>query len=275
MGSLMPSTAIASVSGLPWQGVKYFCTTRQGGVSGESWASLNVGLHTGDDHADVIANRQLLRAGLPGDPVWLNQVHGAKVFDADQLAPIASEGVVVPPDADAAVTTQQNRVLAIMTADCLPVVLASNDGRALGLAHAGWRGLAAGVLEQTMLALRDRSPESAGWRAWIGPAIGQPHFEVGADVYEAFVGQDEQTAAFFAQKIPGQKWLADLPALARHRLYKAGVDSIELSGHCTFSRPDLFYSYRRQARTGRLVTVAWLADEAAVLHRGKQRSDLP
>lgn len=255
MGSLMP---LPTVSGLPWHGASYFCTTRQGGVSGEPWSSLNIGLHTGDDNAHVQANRRILRAGLPSEPLWLNQVHGAHVCDADQFSGQAPDGTAVPPDADAAITTQSNRVLAIMTADCLPVVLASTDGKALGVAHAGWRGLAAGVLEHTVSALRNRMPDSTQWRAWVGPAIGQRHFEVGADVFAAFVHNDDESAVYFAEKVPGTKWLADLPSLARHRLRKAGVGNIELSGYCTYSEPDMFYSYRRNAHTGRLVTLAWL-----------------
>ncbi len=267
MGTLTPASPWSAVSGLPWTGVNYFCTTRQGGVSGEPWSSFNVGLHTDDDSGHVRENRRLLRARLPGEPLWLNQVHGVQVIDADQWAAAQPGRAAVPLAADAAVTDQGNRVLAIMTADCLPVVLASVDGRALGVAHAGWRGLAAGVLEQTLLALRAKAPNSAQWRAWIGPAISQRHFEVGPDVFAAFVGQDEQAAVFFAEKTQGGKWLADLPGLARHRLHRAGVGTIELSGYCTFSQAEMFYSYRRNSRTGRLVTVAWLGEN--------QRSDLP
>src|SRR5690606_29644447 len=150
----------ATVSGHPWTGVNYFCTTRHGGVSAGAWASLNLGLHAGDEHDAVIRNRQRLRAMLPEDPVWLTQVHGTEVFDADAvLQGQAAEA----PVADAAVTLQTNRVLAIMTADCLPVVLASTDGRALGVAHAGWRGLAGGVLENTLDALRQRLPGNMAW----------------------------------------------------------------------------------------------------------------
>jgi YfiH family protein len=149
-------------------------------------------------------------------------------------------------------------VLAVMTADCLPVVLASADGRALGLAHAGWRGLAAGILEQTLATLRRRTGGGMAWRAWIGPGISQRHFEVGADVLSAFVDEDPLTSVFFVEKIAGVKWMADLPALARFRLHKAGVSNIELSGYCTFSESDTFFSYRREAQTGRMVTLAWL-----------------
>ncbi|NYT63054.1 peptidoglycan editing factor PgeF [Alcaligenaceae bacterium] len=260
MGILIPDASLPTVTGLPWCGVNYFCTTREGGVSGAPWTALNVGLHTGDDAGHVLANRRLLRAGLPNEPLWLDQVHGAQVLDADNhLKQQQLSGQCVPPSADAAITTQRNRVLAVMTADCLPVVIASADGSALGVAHAGWRGLAAGVLEQTLHALRSRVPGGTPWRAWVGPAISQRHFEVGADVFQAFVTHDPHSAVFFAEKIPGQKWLADLPAMARRRLYQAGVSSIELSGYCSYSQSELFYSYRRAACTGRMVTVAWLS----------------
>jgi YfiH family protein len=149
-------------------------------------------------------------------------------------------------------------VLVIMTADCLPVVIAGADGKSLGLAHAGWRGLAAGVLEATLDALRVRAPHGAPWRAWIGPAISQRHFEVGEDVRVACCEADPQASQFFAEKSPGTKWLADLPGLARHRLYRAGVGNIELSGACTYADADQYFSYRRDANTGRIATVAWL-----------------
>lgn len=258
MGSLKPGVPLPTVTGVPWQGVNYFCTTREGGVSEPPWSALNVGLHTGDKAEHVIENRRLLRAGLPGEPVWLNQVHQAQVLDADQYQVPEPGSLAPPPSADAAITMQRNQVLAIMTADCLPVVMASTDGRVLGVAHAGWRGLAAGVLENTLQAMRRRVPDAVAWRAWIGPAISQRHFEVGADVFKAFVSHDPQSAVFFAEEIPGEKWLADLPALARQRLYRAGVSSIELSGYCTYAQSESFYSYRRTALTGRLVTVAWL-----------------
>ncbi|AEC18979.1 hypothetical protein PT7_0439 [Pusillimonas sp. T7-7] len=251
----LTQASLPTVSGQPWPGINYFCTTRQGGVSTGPWASFNLGAHAGDEHDAVNNNRQRLRAMLPGDPVWLKQVHGAEVFDADE---VAMQGPVNDlPVADAAVTLQTNRVLAIMTADCLPVVLASTDGQALGVAHAGWRGLAAGVLENTLYALRRRLPGNSAWRAWIGPAISQPCFEVGADVYEAFTEADPHSAVFFTPEKTDGKWLADLPGLARHRLLKVGVETIELSDQCTVNQADMFYSYRRDAATGRMATLAW------------------
>lgn len=239
------------VTGLPWQGVRYFCTTRAGGVSAGEYATLNVGGRTDDDPEHVLENRRRLRAELPSDPCWLRQVHGSQVADADRHWD-------EPPAADAAVTTQAGRALVILTADCLPVVIADSGGRALGIAHAGWRGLAAGVLEATLGALRARVPGSAQWRAWVGPGIGQRNFEVGDDVHAAFVQRDAGAAMFFVAKSEPGKWLADLPGLARHRLHAAGVQDIELSGHCTYGEPDRFYSYRRERASGRLATVAWL-----------------
>lgn len=244
---------LAWVTGAAWKGMRYFCTTRSGGVSSGALASLNLARHVRDDIANVDENRRRLAALLPGEPVWLEQVHGVQVFDAD--AP-GHDGQC--PRADAALTTLPNRVLAIMTADCLPVVICDVDGMALGVAHAGWRGLAAGVLENLLAKLREKHPRASVWRAWIGPAIGQPHFEVGADVLQAFVQADPACRQFFAVGGQEGKWLADLPGLARYRLHRAGVNDVQASGHCTYAQADLFYSYRRDAASGRMATLAWL-----------------
>ncbi len=240
MDKLGEFAGLPRISGLPWHGVNYFCTTRKGGVSQGPWSALNLGLHTGDERDHILENRRLLQEHLPGEPLWLNQVHGADVVDADQVPERFPGNDMIVPRADAAITTQANRVLAIMTADCLPVVLASADGLALGLAHAGWRGLAAGVLERTLAALRRRTGDDVSWRAWIGPGISQRHFEVGPDVFAAFVDEDPLTSIFFAEKTARSKWMADLPGLARFRLHKAGVHNIELSGHCTYSQSETF-----------------------------------
>lgn len=248
------------VTGLPWKGVQYFCTTRQDGVSGMPWDSFNLAQHVGDDPRCVEANRARLKSSLPETPLWLEQVHGAGVWDADRAAD------ALAPRADASVTTLPGRVLAIMTADCLPVVMADEQGRALGVAHAGWRGLAAGVLENTLTALRGRAPQASSWRAWIGPAISQANFEVGDEVYEAFVGVDPRLAMYFVADRPRGRWRADLPAIARHRLFHAGVGQIECCGQCTYAASERFFSYRREPRTGRQATLAWLCAD---------RSDLP
>lgn len=254
----MLSQPLPTVSGAPLTGVKYFSTTRQGGVSTGPWESLNLGLHTDDIHNDVHENRKRLLALLPAEPVWLNQVHGITVHDVDNppKQTLASSNDL--PVADAAVTCQINQPLAIMTADCLPVVLSNTEGTVLGVAHAGWRGLALGILEATLLALQQKCATSSHWQAWIGPAISQPYFEVGEDVYHAFTGQDPATVLYFYQGVQQSKWLADLPGLALHRLQKAGVQLVHRSNLCTYSQPSHFYSYRRTAVTGRLVTVAWL-----------------
>lgn len=250
--------ALPTVSGASFTGVRYFSTTRQGGVSTGPWASLNLGLHTDDRPDHVQQNRDRLLALLPATPVWLNQVHGIAVHDADNPSKQAWQSPNLLPVADAAVTCQINTPLAIMTADCLPVVLSNVEGTVLGVAHAGWRGLAAGVLEATLHALQQKSNASTQWQAWIGPAISQPFFEVGDDVYNAFTGQDPTTVLYFYQGAQPSKWLADLPGLAFHRLQQAGVKLVQRSNLCTYNQPASFYSYRRAAVTGRLATLAWL-----------------
>lgn len=243
------------VTGLAWPGVSYFCTTRQGGVSPQPWDSLNVGLHTNDDPAHVAENRRRVTAAI-APVVWLQQVHGTDVHDVDSQPGVAC---AAPINADALVTTRIDRVLAIMTADCLPVVMGSTDGLVISVAHAGWRGLAAGVLENTLLALQAKYGGHAKpqWRAWVGPGIGQSCFEVGDEVRRAFVSTDAETSAFFVTAGQPGKWLADLSGLARHRLHKMGVAQVDVSGLCTYSHADLFYSYRRDGATGRMVTLAW------------------
>lgn len=258
------STAFPVVSGLSWNNVRYFTTTRAGGASMGDFASLNLARHTQDHPESVSENRRRLASLIPAQPVWLNQIHGNNVLDADTWCAHAFESNSCQadevPTADAAVTTQCNRVLAIMTADCLPVVIADEAGRVLGAAHAGWRGMANGVIEATVQAMTEKCSDATAFRAWVGPAITQAHFEVGKDVHDAFVLTDPSARGYFVEKVQGEKWLADLPALARQRLLRAGVANVELSGHCTYGRPDLFYSYRRSSNTGRIATLAWLAN---------------
>ena len=249
------STLIPSVSGPEQAGLLYFCTTRAGGVSQDERSSLNLGLNTGDDPERVQRNRQRVADSLGAEPIWLAQVHGTDVLDADQdVLPDA------PRQFDAAVTTRQDRSLAILTADCLPVVIWDDQAQVLGVAHAGWRGLQAGVLERTWHAMSARCPQAQSWQAWVGPAISQEYFEVGQEVFDAYVLPNPQLAAFF---IPGQcpgKWHADLPAIARYRLEQLcpGKMTVHLSGLCTFKQDDLFYSYRRSPLTGRQATIARL-----------------
>lgn len=247
------------INGPAWPGVNYFCTTRQGGLSQADWASFNLGFNTAEPDLITQANRQMLHDRLPAVPLWLDQVHGCVVVDADEMA-LSSAGHQ-RPKADAAVTATPGRVLAILTADCLPVVISDDKARVLGVAHAGWRGLAAGVLQETLTLMRRRAPEAGGWRAWIGPGISPAYFQVGADVYQAFTSTDAQAARYFLAQpaINGAaKWLADLPGLAARRLAQAGVNDVVLSGRCTYGEPDVFYSYRLNPRTGRMATVAWL-----------------
>lgn len=241
------------LTGLPWAGVRYFCTTRETGSSAAPWDGFNLALHVGDAPEAVAANRARLGQSLPAEPLWLDQVHGSDVWDAD------TEPAGFTPKADAVVTMQKGRVLAIMTADCLPVIIADERGTVLGAAHAGWRGLAAGVLENTLTQMRLRAPDASGWRAWIGPAISQARFEVGEDVRDAFLSQNADLAMYFAADPVRGRWRADLPSIARHRLFCAGVRQVECSGLCTYADAQRFYSYRRVSPTGRQATLAWLS----------------
>ncbi|OZI27939.1 hypothetical protein CAL18_04925 [Bordetella genomosp. 7] len=251
MERLMQIHGLPVITGPQWPGVRYFCTTRAGGVGAAPYDTLNLGARAGDDAAAVHENRARVRAAVPGDPLWLRQVHGADVIDADACS--SDE-----PAGDASVTAMPGRVLAILVADCLPVCIADLDGQALGVAHAGWRGLAGGVLENTLARLRAKAPGARGWRAWVGPGIGPTAFEVGDDVRAAFVTGDAQAAAHFSGLAgkPG-KWLADLPALALMRLRRAGVEDVHASGLCTVSDPRRFFSYRRDGATGRMALLAW------------------
>lgn len=227
--------------------VKAFITTRAGGSSIGPYAGLNLGLRTDDDPLAVEANRRRLRAALPGEPKWLRQVHGCDVVDADALAGI--------PEADAAVARSANTVCAVLVADCIPVLLADRAGSAVAVAHAGWRGLARGVLERTMERL-DRPPEEL--LAYLGPGIGPGAFEVGPDVRDAFLAGDARAEAAFSPRSPG-KWMADLFLLARQRLARCGVTRIHGGDLCTYSDPRRFYSYRRDGATGRMAALIWRA----------------
>lgn len=242
------------VTGPDWAGVHYFCTTRAGGVGVAPHDSLNLGRRAGDNPDTVAENRRRVRAAVPSEPLWLRQVHGSEVVDADQ--PDLPE----EPAVDASVTAQPGRVLAIMVADCLPVIIADAEGQVLGAAHAGWRGLSGGVLENTLAAMRAKAPQAAAWNAWIGPGIGPQEFEVGQDVLDAFVADDPVTGRYFAPR-PGiaGKWLADLAGLADFRLRRAGVQEVSRSGICTVTQAQRYFSYRRDGETGRMALLAWLA----------------
>lgn len=226
--------------------VSALVTTRAGGVSMAPYAGLNLGDHVGDDPARVARNRAILRASLPAEPVWLRQVHGIAVLDADSG--------VAASEADASVARQTGSVCAVLTADCLPVLFCDRDGSVVAAAHAGWRGLLGGMLEATVAAMQ-LPPDRI--MAWLGPAIGGQAFEVGAEVRDAFVNAQAQTSAVFVARM-GNKWLADIYALARLRLQRIGVDQVYGGGACTYSEAERFYSYRREGATGRMASLVWL-----------------
>ncbi|MEI6838816.1 MAG: peptidoglycan editing factor PgeF [Alcaligenaceae bacterium] len=242
-----------------WQGVELFCTTRQGGVGQVPYDTFNLGLGAQEDPASVYENRKRLRQLLPAEPAWLQQVHGHCVVDADEAHWV--DASQPPPAADASVTVQPERVLAVLTADCLSVVLADQAGSVLGVAHAGWKGLAAGVLEATLQKMQSKRPSASGWRAWVGPGIGANAFQVGDEVRAAFEGAGaEQKGLFVPDPLEPGKWRADLAGLACWRLAQMGVSRVENSGLCTVNDPARqFFSYRRDRVTGRMATLAWLS----------------
>jgi len=229
-------------------GVRALSTLRGGGVSAAPYASLNLGAHVGDVPAAVAVNRQRLMAAaaLPAEPSWLAQVHGVQVADLD----IQASG----NPSDAALTRRPGRVCAILTADCLPILLAADSGRAVAAAHAGWRGLAAGVIEATVRALELPPAELI---AWLGPAIGSGHFEVGAEVREALLRADPGAEAALTVNSRG-RFMADLALLARRRLAALGLTRIFGCTECTYAQPDRYFSYRRDGPTGRQATLIWL-----------------
>jgi hypothetical protein len=220
-------------------------TTRLGGCSLPPYDSLNLGTHVGDDAMRVERNRNLLNDVLPSEPVWLEQVHGTEVA----LAEAAGCCTV----ADACISRRKNAVCIVMTADCLPVLLCDQAGTVVGAAHAGWRGLANGVLEATVEAM-DVAPERL--MAWLGPAIGPTAFEVGAEVREVFVQHDSSAASAFVPFV--EKYLADIYQLARQRLQAAGITQISGGDFCTYTERERFFSYRRDGATGRMASFIWL-----------------
>jgi len=254
--------------------VHAFMTTRSGGVSLTPFASFNPASHVDDDPAAVAENRRRLRQWLPAEPLWLNQVHGVDVAgqpvgcgelanrieprDAVRTSPHPTSPDV--PTADAGVAFQPGKVRAVLTADCLPVLFCDTAGTVVAAAHAGWRGLAGGVLEATVAAMRE-PPERI--LVWLGAAIGPAAFEVGDEVREAFVSRHPLAGVAFRPSLPGtldeapKKWLADIYALARIRLAAIGVSQVYGGGLCTFSDPR-FFSYRREPRSGRMASVIWM-----------------
>lgn len=238
-----------------WPAPPHVCaimTTRSGGVSSGAYASLNLGSHVGDSIDAVADNRRRLRAVLPEAPVWLDQVHGTHV--------VALESLTRAVPSDAVVSRAAGRVCAIMTADCLPVVLCDRDGSVVAAAHAGWRGLCDGVLERTVASMQ---VPPASLIAWMGVAIGPSVFEVGSEVRAAFVAKNIQAKAAFRPSQNPEKWFADIYLLAAQRLQACGVGSVYGGEACTFSEPDRFFSYRRDGVTGRMATCVWISGNSA------------
>jgi hypothetical protein len=220
-------------------------STRQGGCSLPPYDSLNLGTHVGDDAMRVERNRNLLNDVLPSEPVWLEQVHGTEV--------VLAEAAGCRTVADACISSRKNAVCVVMTADCLPVLLCDMDGTVVGAAHAGWRGLANGVLEATVKAM-DVAPDRL--MAWLGPAIGPTAFEVGAEVREVFIQHDHAAATAFTPT--AEKYLADIYQLARQRLQALGITQISGGEFCTYAERERFFSYRRDGVTGRMASFIWL-----------------
>lgn len=236
--------------------VKALFTTRKGGVSDNTrgaYASFNLGMHVNDNPEHVASNRALLRRYLPSDPKWLQQIHGADYIWVEQSDDQAC--------ADAALSRQTGAVCAVMVADCLPVYLCDTSGTVVGIAHAGWRGLAGGVIEQSVGAMQTEPDQLM---VWLGPAIGPQYFEVGDEVRAAFVDHDSQAVKAFrpagsaADRQSAQKWFADIFQLARMRLQKIGVSRIYGGGICTYSDQERFFSYRRDGQTGRMAALIWM-----------------
>ncbi|HUF20402.1 MAG TPA: peptidoglycan editing factor PgeF [Burkholderiales bacterium] len=227
--------------------VRALITTRAGGSSRGPYKSLNLGNRVNDSADAVAANRAILRSLLPAEPAWLNQVHGTRVVEAD--------AVTTPVEADASFTRSPGTVCTMLVADCLPVLLADRHGSVVAAVHAGWRGLAAGVIESAIAAMTCPPDQLI---AYLGPAIGADAFEVGEDVRQAFLSHDSLARQAFRPHAP-DKWLADLFLLARQRLAASGVSAVYGGGLCTFSDPQRFFSHRRDRVTGRMAALIWLA----------------
>jgi len=228
--------------------VRAVISTRMGGVSQPPFNSLNLGDHVGDNLAAVAENRQRLEvaARLPAAPIWLNQVHGTRVLDC--ALPLDSR------EADASITSRPGQVCVVMTADCLPILLCNQAGKRVAAVHAGWRGLADGVIEAALAGFDDPARQLL---VWLGPAIGPDAFEVGAEVRERFLQDDPQAASAFRPGRPG-RWVADIYRLARLRLERAGVGFVGGGDYCTVTDPKRFFSYRRDGVTGRMASLIWI-----------------
>ncbi len=228
------------------KGVHAAVTLRTGGVSGGSYASLNPAGHVLDDPKHVAENRLIIKTmlQLPAEPIWLQQVHGVTVVRADQAEPLTQ--------ADASYTEHSGIVCTVLTADCLPLLFCGDHGRVIAAAHAGWRGLQAGVIAQTIKHMHCRDVQ-----VWLGPAIGPANFIVGTEVFNAFVGNNSANKSAFRSSGP-EKWLTDIYQLARLNLAELGIDQIYGGGLCTVADPLRFYSYRRDgAASGRMASMIW------------------
>ncbi len=221
-------------------------TTRNGGVSNGSYATFNLGNHVNDSSSHVKQNRLLLCEHLPAEPIWLNQVHGA--------SPIWVDDETVSLQGDAALSCGDKTVCAVMVADCLPIFLCDLAGTMVGVIHAGWRGLYAGIIEKTLATI---NYENTTLMAWFGPAIGPSHFEVGTEVRDIFVRHDNRAKDAFVPH-GNNKWLANIFVLAYQRLTAVGLTKIYSNDICTFSDPEKFFSYRREGETGRMAALIWL-----------------
>lgn len=228
--------------------VKAISTTREGGFSAPPFDGLNLGRHVGDDNQQVELNRRWLeqQAKIPSAPAWLNQIHSTDVAEL----PLPANTVV---SADASVSSQAGSVCTVMTADCVPVLFCNRQGTQVAAAHAGWRGLLNGVLENTLAKMDGEV------MAWIGPAISQSRFEVGPEVRQQFVDTNASLQGFFLESANPGKWMADLEAIVAHRLTNAGVTDVSCSGLCTFD-DERFFSYRQNSTTGRQASLIWFEE---------------
>lgn len=228
--------------------VRAVSSFRQGGCSEAPWSSLNLGNHVGDNPQSVARNRSILarEAGFPANPQWLQQVHGCVVAK--------ESGSLQDCKADALYSCQCNQVCAVLTADCLPILLCEIDGKEVAAVHAGWRGLAGGILENTLQCFLS---EGASILAWLGPAIGAQSFEVGNDVRQVFLRAAQEAEAAFTP-LGGGQWLCDIYLLAKQKLMARGVTRIYGGEFCTYSDEERFFSYRRDGQTGRMATAIWI-----------------
>ena len=230
--------------------VRAFVTTRAGGYSEGPYAGFNLGQHVGDDDSHVARNRaELVKAlSLPQEPSWIRQTHSTQAVVLEQES---------HREADAAITRKPGMVAVIMTADCLPIMLCDREGSEVAALHAGWRGLQGGIIDATLERMQTPNSEL---QAWIGPGISQENFEVGDEVYAAFVESIDSCEGFFVPHGAGH-WLCDLPGIAQHVLERQGITGVTRDPHCTYRDESMFYSYRRDGITGRMASLIWINPE--------------